>query len=228
MKIAEMEKLSMRDLMTRIDNIIERKKQNIKEVIGFARTKLNWIPDINSCAEINMDLSKEFPILDMYGINEVLPTAEYAMKLVNWKNEVLEMFSRDIDWIGEEGKIIVLNGSSASFERFLIAMQSDMEQKDGWIVSGNNYGSTMITIESPKLFKEVKKILERSTEMTEKLINSSDMEELAMIAKSSDKNLLSRIIFFKASKIMKDEPVLNLNYYLIKKEIDKQTRGKKK
>lgn len=107
-----------------------------------------------------------------------------------------------------------------SFLRMVSALQKEVNETDGWSRRTSN-DDEMITIFGEKTFKMVKSVLEYETNDTKRVIDGMDMEELAIIAESADKSMLQKMIWFKASKILKDKPTLELNYYLIKKEIDK-------
>ena len=220
MKISEMEKMSMKDLEDKIEGIIRERARKISEVFEFAKKRLNWMPHVDKNAEINYDLVKEFQILDMYETNKVLTPHEYALKLKQWKMNALDMFSEKVRWVGDGGQLVSMHECPMSFLRMVSAIQNEVNETDGWRRETSN-DNEMITIFGKKTFKMVKGVLEYETNDTKRVIDGMDMEELAMVADSTDKGMLQRMIWFKASKILKDRPVLELNYYLIKKEIDK-------
>lgn len=220
MKISEMEKMPMKDLENKIESIIRERAGKISEVFAFAKERLNWMPHMDKNAEINYDLVNEFHILDMYDINEVLTPHEYALILKQWRMNVLDMFSRKVRWVGEGGQLVSMYECPMSFLRMVSALQKEVNETDGWSRRTSN-DNEMITIFGEKTFKMVKSVLEHETNDTKRVIDEMDMEELAIIAGYTDKSMLQRMIWFKASKILKDKPTLELNYYLIKKEIDK-------
>lgn len=220
MKIDEMEKMPMKDLENKIEGIIRERARKMSEVFAFAKERLNWMPHVDKNAEINYGLVNEFHILDMYDINEVLAPHEYALMLKQWRMNVLDMFSKKVRWVGEGGQLVSMYECPMSFLRMVSALQKEVNETDGWSRRTSN-DDEMITIFGEKTFKMVKSVLEYETNDTKRVIDGMDMEELAIIAESADKSMLQKMIWFKASKILKDKPTLELNYYLIKKEIDK-------